>query len=140
MNYARLRDIAHAIKARIEDIDPFIQQQTEVVCPVCEERCCINKHGYYDELDEIYIMALGLELPSYRTGLSDTDRCQFLTDRGCSKERYQRPFRCNWYFCRALLNHMENGPSRPYREFIRIFNEILDLRRELLNEFHAQAK
>lgn len=140
MIYARLSEIAHAIKAGIEGIEPFIQQQTEVVCPVCEERCCINIHGYFDDLDVIYMRAIGLELPSYRKELSDTDPCQFLTDKGCSRQRYLRPFRCNWYFCRALLNHMENGPSRPYREFIRAFKEIIVLREELLNESCRQVK
>lgn len=125
-------DIARMIKVKIEGIDHFIQQGTSEVCPSCENKCCINRHGYYDNLDILYIMALGLRPPVYRQGLSDTDPCQFLSENGCRKERYLRPFRCNWYFCQPLLNHMELGPARPYREFIRVLNEILDLRSELL--------
>lgn len=131
----KTNDIARLIKAKIEGIDQFIQENTSKVCPFCKKKCCINRHGYYDNLDILYIMALGMEPPAYRQGLSDTDPCQFLSEHGCVKERYLRPFRCNWYFCEALLNHMEQGPVRPYREFIRVFNEILDLRSELLNEF-----
>lgn len=138
--YERIRAIAYAIKARIEDIDPFIQQNTEEVCPDCEERCCINRHGYYDNLDILYIMALRIKPPSYREDMSDVDPCQFLSDWGCKKERYLRPFRCNWYFCETLLNHMENGLSRHYREFIRTFNEILDMRNKLLDEFLREIK
>lgn len=136
----RLKDIALVIKTKIEDIDGFIQQNTSEVCPSCEKKCCINRHGYYDNLDILYIMTLGIKPPLHQQGLSDTEPCQFLSDKGCVKERYLRPFRCNWYFCEALLNHMEQGPARPYREFIRVFNEILDLRSELLNRFIKLSK
>ncbi|MFN3480899.1 MAG: hypothetical protein ACK415_11000 [Thermodesulfovibrionales bacterium] len=129
----RANDIARIIKVKIEGIDQFIQQNTSEVCPSCKNKCCINRHGYYDNLDILYIMALGMKPPLYQQELSDTEPCRFLSDNGCVKERYLRPFRCNWYFCEALLNHMEEGPARPYREFIRVFNEILDLRSELLN-------
>lgn len=133
--FKRLRDIAEVVKTEIESVDQFIQENTLKVCPFCEKKCCINRHVYYDNLDILYIVALGMKPPAYQQGLSDTDPCQFLSEYGCVKERYLRPFRCNWYFCEALLNHMEQGPARPYREFIRVFNEILDLRSELLNEF-----
>lgn len=133
--YRKSEDIARAIKTKIENIDQFIQQNSSEVCPSCENRCCINRHGYYDNLDILYIMALGIKPPIYQQDLSDTDPCQFLSESGCVKERYLRPFRCNWYFCEALLDHMEQGPARPYREFIRVFNDVLYLRSELLKEF-----
>lgn len=136
--FRRVNDIAKLIKAEIDDINWFIQQNTTEVCPFCEKRCCINRHGYYDRLDILYIRALGLRPPSYRKGLSDTEPCQFLTDSGCIRERSLRPFRCNWYFCETLLYHMERGPAKPYREFIKVFNKVLDLRIELLEEFEKK--
>lgn len=129
-----MKYIAYIIREKIEVIDPFIQEGTAKVCPACNERCCINRHGYYDNLDVLYIRLLGIEPPLYEEGLVDTDPCQFLSEHGCSKPRWFRPFRCNWYFCVALLDYMEKGPARPYREFIKTFNEILDLRCELLNK------
>jgi hypothetical protein len=128
---------AHMIKEEIDRVSGFIQLNTSVVCPACEKVCCINKHGYYDRQDIIYIFALGLERPVYGEGIHDTAPCQFLSGHGCSRERSARPFRCNWYFCDTLLGHMENGPARPYREFIGRFQGIIETRRKMTDEFSA---
>lgn len=133
--FAHIRDMAKTIRYRIVEIDPFIQQNTSAVCPSCENVCCINKHGYYDYEDLIYIHALGLTVPIYKEGVSDTDPCQFLSRCGCTIERSIRPFRCNWYFCNALLVHIENGPAKPCRTFIKKLDEIVNLRKKMLDAF-----
>lgn len=135
-----IKNLSRIIKFRIEAIDPFIQQNTSIVCPHCENVCCINKHGYYDYEDLIYIHALGLKPPIYKQGLSDTDPCQFLSKFGCTIKRPVRPFRCNWYFCNTLLNHMEQGPARPYRILIKQLDEIIDLRKEMIDTFFKILK
>jgi hypothetical protein len=137
---AHVRDLARIIRFRIDGIDAFIQQNTSIVCPHCEKVCCINRHGYYDYEDLIYIHALGLKPPIYKEGVNDTDPCQFLSKCGCTIERSVRPFRCNWYFCNALLEHIEQGPARPYRMFIKQLDEIVDLRKEMLDEFFRVLK
>ncbi|MDI6800600.1 MAG: hypothetical protein QMD01_00890 [Thermodesulfovibrionales bacterium] len=132
---AHVKDLARTIKYSIDKIDSFIQQNTAVICPNCQKVCCINRHGFYDYEDLVYIYALGLKLPVYKEGMKDTEPCQFLSEYGCTIERAIRPFRCNWYFCSALLEHIEQGSAKPYRIFIKQLNEILDLRKEMLNEF-----
>jgi hypothetical protein len=126
---------AHTIKRAIDEMDCFIQQNTSGVCPDCKDVCCINIHGYYDHQDLIYIYSLGLKPPDYKEGVKDTDPCQFLNKLGCTVERSIRPFRCNWYFCKALFEYMENGDAKPYRNFINKFHEIIDLRKDMLDEF-----
>jgi hypothetical protein len=126
---------AHRIKHEIDKLSGFIQRNSSVVCPACEKVCCINKHGYYDHEDLIYSLALGLERPVHGEGIQDTAPCQFLSRHGCSRERSARPFRCNWYFCDALLTHMEQGPAKPYREFINRFQGIIETRRKMIEEF-----
>ncbi|BCB97214.1 hypothetical protein JZK55_21360 [Dissulfurispira thermophila] len=137
---AHVRDLARIIRFRIDEIDAFIQQNTSIVCPHCERVCCINRHGYYDYEDLIYIHTLGLKPPIYKEDLSDADPCQFLSEFGCTIQRAVRPFRCNWYFCNALLEHIEQGPAKPYRTFIRQLDEILELRKEMLDEFFRILK
>ncbi len=137
---SRLRDLAHQLKLALDACSPYIQQMTSEVCPACEKVCCVNRHGYYDDNDLIYVRALGLELPSYRGGMSDTDPCQFLSDSGCTRERSARPFRCNWYFCNALIEHMEEEPARPYREFISAFQRVVELRGKMLKEFYGEKR
>jgi hypothetical protein len=137
-----LRGVAeHAdeLRKRIGVVSPFIQNNTAAVCPGCEKVCCINIHGYYDQNDLIYIYALGLRPLQYKAGLDDTAPCQFLSREGCGLERAVRPFRCNWYFCLSLTQWMENGPARPYRQFINSFQETVDLRRLMLDEFSRKA-
>ncbi len=133
-------DFARIVRLRIDAIDSFIQQNTSIVCPNCEKVCCINRHGYYDYEDIIYIHALGLKPPTYKEGVRDTIPCQFLSEYGCTIQRSIRPFRCNWYFCNALLERIEQGPSRPYRVFIKQLDEIVDLRKEMLDEFFRILK
>lgn len=131
---------AHTVRALMEEVSSFIQQTTALVCPGCEKVCCVNRHGYYDHRDLIYIYALGLRHPEYREGLEDTAPCQFLSASGCALERPVRPFRCNWYFCVVLLEYMETGPAKPYRKFVNRFREILETRRKMLEAFSETAR
>lgn len=130
-----IKFLAEKIRALIDKIDPYIQENTATVCPSCEKVCCINKHAYYEFEDLIYIYALGQREPSYKKGIKDTDPCQFLTQKGCSIQRHSRPFRCNWYFCGALLKNMEEGNARSYRKIVNLMEEILKTRRDMIEEF-----
>ena len=129
MEASKLFNNATLLRNAIETIDAFIEKHTTEVCPHCGNVCCINRHGYYDCADLIYIQALGLEPPAYKEDVRDTDRCQFLSATGCTIERPLRPFRCNWYFCGALLKSMEDGAAKPYRQFIKEFQKIIELKK-----------
>ncbi len=59
---------AGKVRRKIGIIDSFIQKNTSNVCPYCKSVCCINKHGYYDYQDIIYIYAIGLNPPVYKRG------------------------------------------------------------------------
>lgn len=137
---APLKENARIIKYGIDEVDSFIQQNTAAVCPFCESVCCINRHGYYDYEDLIYIFSLGEKPPRYKEGVLDADSCQFTSVSGCTIERSIRPFRCNWYFCNSLLEHIEKGAAKPYRSFLRRFDEIMELRNGLLDGFFGMLK
>lgn len=123
------------VRAATDRLSPFIQANTSRVCPDCRRVCCVNRHGYYDHEDLIYVFSLGLEVPRYRDGLHDTVPCQFLGSAGCTLPRSVRPFRCNWYFCLTLVKHMEEGRGRPYRAFVKDFGDLLAWRNEMLRGF-----
>jgi len=135
MESSKLLNSAMLLKNAIERIDAFIQEHTAEVCPHCWNVCCINKHGYYDYADLIYIQALGLEPPDYKEDVRDTDSCQFLSAAGCTIERSLRPFRCNWYFCSALLKTIEDGAAKPYRQFIKEFEKVIELKKTVVATF-----
>jgi len=134
----KVRELAHMVREGIEKISPFIQQSTEAVCPKCENVCCINKHGYYNFEDLVYINALGLKPPEFDFGREDSTLCQFLSDRGCSLDRSVRPSGCNWYFCEFLLDHMEERPE--YGEFDNDLRDIAELWLKLMAEFEKVIK
>ena len=129
----KVKEIAQRIEKEIGKISPFIQQATQIACPDCKDVCCINKHGYYNYEDLIYIHALGLKPFLNGFGRKDSDPCQFLSENGCSMERSRRPSGCNWYFCDSLLNHMEVNPD--YREFDDSLQCVANLWMEMIDEF-----
>ncbi len=132
----RVYELAARIKGKIERISPFIQQHTRIICPQCKDVCCINKHGYFNCEDLIYIYALDLKPPDYKFGGKDSDPCQFLSESGCSLDRPFRPSGCNWYFCESLLEHMEKNPD--YQQFDDSLRDIAELWVEMMDEFVKQ--
>ncbi len=132
---SEVRRIAKSLRTSIDAVDGFIQINTAQVCPGCMKVCCINKHGYHDYQDLVYITSLGLKPPPYREGIEDTAPCQFLSECGCTIERSIRPFRCNWHFCSELIAFMNAGPAKPLREFNLKFKELQALRQEMIDHF-----
>ncbi|MBM4140529.1 MAG: hypothetical protein FJ242_03400 [Nitrospira sp.] len=129
----RVKEIAQMIREGIEEISPFIQQCTEIVCPACKNICCSNKHGYYNQEDLVYIHALGLKPPDFEFGKKESDPCQFFSMTGCALERSVRPSGCNWYFCESLLDYMEMRPD--YQEFDDSLGDVATLWMELMKVF-----
>lgn len=129
----KVRMLAQNIRNGFEKIGPLIQQNTEKICPLCRNVCCISKHGYYLFEDLIYLYALGLRPPDCEFGKNDTDPCQFLSHSGCSIEQPLRPSGCTWYFCEPLLEFMEKRPE--YHEFDDLLRDIAELWIEMIEEF-----
>ncbi len=136
----RIRKLAVEVSGLIEDLSPFIQQNTEEICPSCQKVCCINKHSYYEHEDIVYIHALGEEMLPLKDDLIDTSPCQFLGEYGCTIRRSVRPYRCNWYFCTPLLEHIQNRPAPVYRSFTKSLQQITEKRADLLDEFIKVAR
>jgi len=138
-NLLRVRELAQQVRAMISIIDTFIQLHTSAVCPECRKVCCVNKHAHYGYDDLIYMHALGLE-PYVREQRADHEPCQFLESAGCSLDRTVRPSGCNWYFCDALYDSMENAPVKEYADFDSSLQELADLWMELGAEFRRKFK
>jgi hypothetical protein len=132
--YKHIR-LAKELKNKFDTISPFIQRHTSIICPYCENVCCINKHGYHDKEDIIFLSILGVELPSNDNHRGDSEPCKFLTEKGCCLERWMRPFRCTWYFCEPLLESMKEDKGRRYREFVMSLQSLIAIRQEFLEGF-----
>ncbi len=129
---AELRELAHELKDAFDAVSPFIEKHTAVVCPECRQVCCRDKHGRPDENDLVFLRALGEEMPDGRTERGESEPCRFLTETGCSLQRWRRPFRCTFFFCAPLLKSLENDNAKLYRAFVQYFQHLVQARRRLL--------
>ncbi len=128
-----IKKLAIKIKMGIENIDYFIQNATDKVCPECKNVCCISKHGRFNFEDLIYLHAIGAKIPEFDFIKNDTEPCHFLTENGCSLHRTIRPSGCNWYFCDSLFDVMEFSVN--YRDFDDKLKEIAELWIQMVEEF-----
>ncbi|MCK5140316.1 MAG: hypothetical protein KAQ85_10775 [Thermodesulfovibrionia bacterium] len=122
---------AHELKRELETISPFIEKHTSIVCPSCEKVCCINKHGYYDKEDMVFLSSLGIKITPYILNRKDTDTCRFSRGNGCLLNRWMRPFRCTWYFCEPLLESMKREHGKTYRDFVTALQRMIAVRQAL---------
>ncbi len=122
--------LALRLKELLEEVSPLIEGYTSEVCPRCRDVCCRQRHASYEEDDLRYISALGLPLQG-AAGRDPDEPCEHLSDRGCRRPRWLRPFRCTWYFCEQLLERMTEDAGRPYRRVVGLLREAMELRRRL---------
>jgi hypothetical protein len=122
----------------IETISPLIEAYTSEVCPQCATVCCINRHSRFDRSDIIFMTALGKDIPEDDPVIADTDACRFLGSRGCALKRSQRPYRCTWFFCSALLDQiMQQASAAGCRKFMGMLQNITKNRTTMINDFET---
>lgn len=127
------------IKTLYERVSPLIEEYTCRVCPDCDYICCRARHYRYDEYDRVFLEGLGawrtLEDPSGGSASDGEDSlCPMLSAQGCRLKRWQRPFRCTWFFCDALLTEMDRISAYSEEHVFGIIREIQYLRGSLLED------
>lgn len=128
----RCRSTAREFIGVLDEAGGMILKETEAFCPSCTSVCCINRHSYHEVIDIFFITAAGGTPPGYRPDISDLSPCQFLGEKGCMLPRPLRPYRCTWYFCGPLLEHIRSGPARRYRIFSDSMMRLTEKRQELI--------
>ncbi len=126
------RGLAEELKRLFQEISPFIETHTTLVCPECPKVCCINRHSFYSMNDIIFLSALGEGIYPYTPDRKETDPCRHMSKRGCSLKRWKRPYRCTFYFCEPLLESFSQEKPRLYREFIYSYQQLTLVRGKLL--------
>lgn len=124
-------ELAGEMQLAYDAVSPFIELHTSRVCPSCQKVCCIDRHGTHEPEDIAFIEALGECTPPEQPLETDTKPCRQLAPSGCSLMRWQRPYRCTWYFCSALLKEMPEEDIRAYRDFIGKLRKLQALRHEV---------
>lgn len=122
-------DDALRMRAVYDELTPLIEAHTRRVCPGCKSVCCIDRHAYPEREDMAFWDALGIQPPEVLERELDTMPCRYLNEFGCSIERWQRPYRCTWYFCGDFLNDMKaNAKPRQYRRMTDLLSELTAFR------------
>jgi len=122
---------ARQIQKLLIESSSLIESYTGEVCPRCTDRCCKQRHGTFTPLDQAYVNALGKDVPRHDPARPIDGPCQFLSERGCTKPRWQRAWKCTWYFCDALLQALADGPQRQARALSRMQAESQRLYEQL---------
>lgn len=124
--------LALELKAAYEDVSPIIEAFTSRVCPGCRRVCCIDRHGTHEDADLAFLEAAGEGPPEDPPKGDDTEPCRHLDPGGCTIPRWQRPYRCTWYFCAALLEAMPAEDPRAYRRLVAALERLGTLRELLI--------
>lgn len=127
-----LSELADELRQAFNAVSPFIEKHTAMVCPECNKVCCIDKHGRYDKNDLEFLRALGVRKHHDLPEREESAPCRFLNEKGCSRERWERPFRCTQFFCDALLKSLENDNAKLYRAFVEYLQHLISVRQRLL--------
>ena len=120
-------DLARALKELLIRTSPLIERCTASVCPACTEICCRQRHGMFTDRDRSYLAALDEEVPMHDPSYPPDGPCQFLGPAGCSRPRWQRAWKCTWFFCGPLLRELEEGPQREARALSAALAEMVCL-------------
>jgi len=127
--------IANHLKQLLIVSSPFLDEYTALVCPLCSDVCCRQKHGLYRENDMRYLHALDIDAPLRDATKPDWGPCECLGPQGCLQPRWLRPFKCTWYFCDQLLAALNEGPQRKARRIITSLQEMIVLYNALAESF-----
>ena len=131
MNRSRSLETAQHLKRLLIESSPLIEDYTRQVCPSCADVCCKQRHGLFTEADVAYVAALGDPVPAHDPTHPLDSLCQFLTKRGCAKPRWQRAWKCTWYFCEPLLRALQEGPQKNARALSAVLLEMGRLYEEI---------
>lgn len=119
--------IARELQQLLIRTSPLIERRTAAICPACTGSCCRQRHGMFTDRDRAYLEALGAPGPRHDPALPPDGPCQFLGPAGCAKPRWQRAWKCTWFFCRPLLQALDDGPQREARALSAALAEMVRL-------------
>lgn len=130
-------EIALQLKNLIIEVSPLIEEFTQKTCPYCKDVCCKQRHAIPEERDILYRKLLRLQ-PETFDNRDEDEPCQFLSNQGCIKPRWQRPLRCTWYFCDSLLKAIDEGNQKKARRLIEQIKSIVELSRLLTEGYYEK--
>jgi hypothetical protein len=115
---------ARCLKELLIRCSPLMEVYTRQVCSQCTDVCCRQKHGLLRKTDRAYLSALGEPVTCHKPGRDPDGPCEHLGPEGCARPRWQRAWKCTWYFCAPLLRALDEGPQKQARELQALLAEM----------------
>jgi hypothetical protein len=91
--------VAESIRNRLQAVFPLLSEICLGTCPWCPEPCCIVTRVWYDFRDILFFHLTEVPIPPGPLTGEEREPCRYLTFRGCSLPRIQRPWGCTQYLC-----------------------------------------
>lgn len=132
--------MAEAVKRRYLALDPILARFTGPVCARCATGCCVNRHGFPDYEDLVLFRALGVDRAQFDPTLPDQDLCQYLGEKGCILQRFERSYRCTWFFCDELLDDFEIRKPKAFLLFEEGCTRLARSRNRFLDAYRLLVK
>ncbi len=127
----QLSKLGNQYRQVFDQIDPLIQDLTTKSCPYCGVVCCAQKFGLPNSNDLVAFLAMNVNGHIYDFQKDPSSMCQFMGERGCILPRYQRPFRCTFYFCDPLLIQIDLLPADEHQTLVKGLKKLESLRQEM---------
>lgn len=131
-------EIGKRLKDDYLRLEPILKRFTEKFCASCKNPCCVNRHGFPDFEDLVVQRCLGIKSRAYEKGLKDTGTCQFLGPKGCVLERFERSYRCTWYFCDKVMDEFQKIAPKEFLSFEEVMRDLSRDRQRILEIFQIE--
>ncbi|NPA94069.1 MAG: hypothetical protein GXO58_01430 [Thermodesulfobacteria bacterium] len=129
--------ISSKMEGIYSELEPYFRDYIEPFCKNCPTPCCVNRHGFPDFEDLIFLNACGRNLNEFDFACADTDMCQYLGSNGCRLARCARSYRCTWYFCDEVLDRFESEHSASFMKFDELMHKLASERAKLIKKFES---
>jgi hypothetical protein len=109
------RQRAEGIMEALEEIFPILDALCRATCSRCPDPCCLHAAAYADFRDLLFLTLIHAGHPPGQLHRRPGDTCRFLSRRGCTLPRVQRPWVCTWYLCATQRSALAGWPESDRR-------------------------
>lgn len=130
--------MARNIGERLEAVFPVMDHLCCLTCPECREPCCRVAKPWFDLRDLLFLHLAGGGIAPSQPIAGRRDHCRYLTPKGCSLPRIERPWICTWYLCPVQKKILRSETPDSVWETEEALKWIADRRKQLEAEWIAR--
>ena len=113
----------------------FLDELCLETCPHCPDPCCLSASPWFDYRDLVFLHLNHMDIPPRQPVSTWKATCCYIRPRGCTLDRFNRPWICTWYMCAVQTANLRNRRIGQWKELSRIFSEMKARRKEMEDEF-----